>query len=87
MPTDAPSPDAGAPSTSPPPSLHVIVTQDVPFLAPGDAVTALAASERAVVVGTARGAVHVLDVDGNEVGLWGQGNERRGHMQRERERE
>ena len=84
MPTDAPSPDADASTpASPPPSLHVTITEDVPFLAPGDAVTALAASERAVVVGTARGAVHVLDVDGNEVG-WEGGREGTG---RERERE
>lgn len=65
MSTDGAAPDA--PPPPPPPRLHVTVTQDAPFLTPGDAVTALAASERAVVVGTRRGAVHVLDVDGNEV--------------------
>ena len=53
-----------------PPPLHAAPLA-VDWLASGDALTALAASDRTLVAGTAAGAVHVLDVDGNEVrGGW-----------------
>ena len=53
-----PTPTPTTPTPPPPPPL-------ASFLDPRDEITALAASDRCVLVGTRRGCVHVLDVEGN----------------------
>ena len=49
------------PSPTPPPS------PSLPFLAPGDTLTAAASTPRATVLGTAAGRLHILDAGGHEV--------------------